>query len=297
MKYIPNVLSRTVGRTILQTQKHSPALLFGTGIAGMVAASVLACRATLKLEEVLDEIELDKSKANRLINNKHPDYSEDDYKKDMLYLQVRSVVKVCKLYAPAIGVGLASVGMLAQSHNILTKRNAALVAAYSVLEKSFNDYRDRVREDLGEDRERQYRFPTEEIHDHSDGTKKKTKIVSPSSATIYARFFDQLCSSWSKNPEFNLLFLKCQQDYANDLLQARGHVFLNEVYDMMGIERSSAGSVVGWVISKNGGDNFIDFGIFNGDNPKARDFVNGREGAILLDFNVDGVIYDLIEER
>jgi hypothetical protein len=64
---------------------------------------------------------------------------------------------------------------------------------------------------------------------------------------------------------------------------------------MLGIDRSKAGSVVGWVITKEGtGDNFIDFGVFDGDNPRARDFVNGREGSILLDFNVDGVIYDKI---
>jgi hypothetical protein len=120
--------------------------------------------------------------------------------------------------------------------------------------------------------------------------------VGPDDPSIYARFFDPTSPSWSKEPEYNLIFLKCQQNYANDLLKSRGHVFLNEVYDMLGMERSKAGAVVGWLLSKNGDtDNFVNFGVFDGREQVARDFVNGREGAILLDFSVDGVIYDGIE--
>jgi hypothetical protein len=96
--------------------------------------------------------------------------------------------------------------------------------------------------------------------------------------------------NWQKNSEHNKLFLKCQQSYANDMLQARGHVFLNEVYSWLGLEHSKAGAVVGWVINSDG-DNFVDFGIFDPGNSR---FVNGQERSILLDFNVDGVIYDKI---
>jgi hypothetical protein len=202
------------------------------------------------------------------------------------------------LYAPAIACGALSIGALAGSHRVLTKRNLALTAAYSAVEKGFNDYRTRVVEEFGEDKDRELRYgtDTEKITTEGKDGKTKTKevkIVGPNSASVYARFFDEYCKNWKRQPEYNLLFLQCQQNYANDLLQSRGHIFLNEVYDMIGIDRSKAGAVVGWVISKDG-DNFVDFGIFDGDNPKARDFVNGREGSILLDFNVDGVIYDKI---
>ena len=211
----------------------------------------------------------------------------------------RAVVDVTKLYAPVVLVGAASIIALTGSHKILTSRNAALTAAYAALDKGFREYRHRVVKEFGPEVDQRLRYDTEEravTQVTPDGSKKEVKVLraGPDNISIYARFFDDLCSSWSRTPEFNHLFLRCQQNYANDLLRSRGHIFLNEVYDMVGIERSKAGAVVGWVISKDGGDNYVDFGIFDGNNPRARDFVNGREGSILLDFNVDGVIYDKI---
>ena len=137
----------------------------------------------------------------------------------------------------------------------------------------------------------------EAAYTDSDGVKHKAQkkqvlVDDPNGLSVYARFFDEGCEQWSKNPEYNLMFLRSQQNYYNDMLKSRGHVFLNEVYDALGIPRTQAGAVVGWMISDNG-DNFIDFGVFDGDRPRARDFVNGYERSILLDFNVDGVIYDL----
>ena len=153
-------------------------------------------------------------------------------------------------------------------------------------------------EKYGEEEDRDFRYGSEKvtITDPDTGKKKTVTRVGPDDPSIYARFFDPVSPSWSKEPEYNLIFLKCQQNWANDLLLSRGHVFLNEVYDMLGLQRSKAGAVVGWVLSKNGEtDNFVNFGVFDGKEQIARDFVNGREGAILLDFNVDGVIYDKIE--
>lgn len=116
---------------------------------------------------------------------------------------------------------------------------------------------------------------------------KKDQTVQPSQ---YARFFDESCHGWSKDPEANLLFLKLQQEYANSLLRSRGYMFLNEVYEMLGIPKSKEGQLVGWVYNEENptGDNYIDFGIFAKSNSK---FVNGYERNILLDFNVDGCIF------
>lgn len=294
MKLIPNSVSAKVGRQILLTQKHSPTILFAGGVVGVVAATVLACRATLKLDEVLQETQNGLEIANTL-ERKY--YSETDRKKDIAYIYVRSAVGVVKLYGPAVVVGSLSIAALTGSHNILSKRNAALTAAYAALEKGFADYRRRVVAELGEDKDREFRYSKEErdiVTETDKGPKVDTEIrCAADGASIYARFFDQLLPSWSPTPEYNRFFLQCQQNYMNDMLRARGHVFLNEVYDCLGLERTKAGSVVGWVISKEG-DNVVDFGIFNGNDPLIRDFVNGREGAILLDFNVDGVIYDKI---
>ena len=299
-KLIPKVVTLTTGRTILKMRQSSPTILFVGGVVGVVATTVMASKATLQLEDVLEETQNNLKTAKTLISDpKYADrYSNQDYQKDVAYIYARATVDVAKLYAPALLLGAASIAMLAGSHNILTKRNAALTAAYATLDKAFTEYRGRVVKELGEDKDREFRYPSENavVSDTDNkGKEIEKKVIRVGSKDIsgYARFFDELCPSWSREPSYNLVFLRAAQNYFNDMLQARGHVFLNEVYDHLGIERSSAGSVVGWVISKDG-DNFIDFGIFDGNNSKARDFVNGREGAILLDFNVDGVIYDKI---
>lgn len=292
---VPEVIGRTVARNALLAQKVSPGVLLGVGIGGMVASTVLACRATLKMEEVLDEA---KDKLDTARNLVHPDYSEKDRSRDVTLIYFQSSVKVVKAYAPAIILGGISIYALTSSHSILTKRNAALTAAYGALAKGFDEYRARVVDKYGENVDRNMRYGTEQVETIDPVTQKKKTVtrVAPGDPSIYARFFDPLSSSWSKDPEMNLFFLKAQQNYANDLLHSRGHVFLNEVYDMLGIPRSTAGAVVGWVRTKDGStDNFITFGIFDGETQVLRDFVNGREGAILLDFNVDGVIYDKLD--
>ena len=293
---IPNVISSRVGRSILVGKKNSPAILFGVGLAGFVTTVVMASRASLQLDETLEETKKNMQKAHKLHDRNHPSYSEQDFQKDVTILYVRGVVSIAKLYGPTLAVGALSVAALTGSHHILSQRNVALMSAYSVLDKSFSEYRKRVSDEYGEERDRGFLVDNKEQPAVSSVEERKAADImrkNPNTPSGYARFFDELCADWQRQPEYNLLFLKCKQQYCNDILQSRGHLFLNEVYDMLGIERSSMGAVVGWVIGTEG-DNYVDFGIFNGSNPRARDFVNGREGAILLDFNVDGVIYDKI---
>lgn len=295
MSLVPEAINKIVARNALLAQRSSPGVLLGVGIVGMVGSTVLACRATLKMEEVLDEA---KGKLEMAKTLDHIEYSEKDRKRDISLIYFQTGVSVTKLYSPAIIVGVVSIAALTKSHNILTTRNAALTAAYTALDRGFNQYRARVVEKYGENQDRDFRYGTEQVEvvDPKTNKKKIVKRVSSDDPSIYARFFDNSSSSWSKEPEYNLIFLKSQQNYANDLLHARGHVLLNDVYDMLGIPRSQAGAVVGWVLSRNGTtDDFISFGVFEDRSDKVRDFVNGREGAILLDFNVDGVIYDKID--
>ena len=289
---VKTAVTSKAGRQILKAQKHSPHLLFGAGVVGVVATAVLAARATLKMEEVLETTDAEL----RLSKKVHANETSRAYKQEVAFVRVDAAFKVAKLYAPAATVGALSVAALTGSHVILTKRNLAVTAAYAGLDKAFQEYRSRVIDQIGPEKERELRYETEirEIVRETEEGPQVEKVVRVSNGTTpsaYARFFDEVSKNWSKEAEYNHLFLRCQQNYANDLLQSRGHVFLNEVYDMLGIERSRAGAVVGWIIGKDG-DNFVDFGVFDGDNPRARDFVNGREGSILLDFNVDGVIYD-----
>lgn len=295
MKYIPNSVTTKVGRTILQGGKHSPTILFATGMVGFVATTVLASRATLKLDGVLEQTKSNLEAAKTLHENGHPDYSDEDYKKDTAYIYAGAVVDITKLYAPVVFVGFVSVACLTKSHTILNKRNAGLTAAYTALDKAFTEYRGRVIKEFGEDKDKEFRYELEERKTirASDGKEVAVKRVSPNNYSGYAKFFDESNPNWSPNPDYNLVFLRAQQNYANDILMARGHLFLNEIYSWLGMDHTPAGAVVGWVISQDG-DNYVDFGIFNGNNAGARDFVNGRECSILLDFNVDGVIYDKI---
>jgi hypothetical protein len=295
-KTVPT-LTRRINRGKLITKKQSPHIFFGLGLAGSVTSTVLACRATLNLHDTLEEIELDVrnikklraehlSRADESIEMEH--YSPEQLNKDATYVYAKAVYKIGKLYGPAVGVGIVSVSLLTGAHVSLSRRNTALMAAYATVMKAYDDYRERIIQELGAERELDIRHAKIASNVTPDG--EEVKVNDPNSWSPYARFFDEGSAHWEKNAEFNRLFVQCQQNYANELLRARGHVFLNEVYDSLGIDRSKAGAVVGWVISKTG-DNFIDFGMYEAVNSQ---FINGWERSILLDFNVDGVIYDKI---
>lgn len=286
MKFIPSIVTAKVARQVLTVQKHSPQILFVAGIAGAITSTVVACKATLKLNDVIDEIEYDVADVK-----KHRDEYSTDYYKDLSYIYAKGAYRVGKLYAPALIVGTASIGALTGSHVTLNRRNAGLTAAYAATQKAYDEYRERVQEELGEKKESDIHHAVK-VLDVVDETGKKHKIphADPNKWSMYARFFDEASVNWQKNAELNRIFVQAQQNYCNHLLHARGHVFLNEVYDMLGIPRCKAGQVVGWVLGE-GGDGFIDFGMYEAANA---DFVNGAERNIILDFNVDGVIYDKI---
>jgi len=297
MSFVP-AISRAIARNSLVLQKNSPGLLLEAGIVGAIGSTVLACKATLKMDEVLEEA---KEKLVTAKTLQHREYSERDRQKDITLIYVQTSVKIVRAYGPAVILGGLSIAALTSSHTMLTRRNVALTAAYGALEKGFAEYRARVVDKYGEEEDRNLRYGSKtEVVKEGKVTQQIT-TVGTDEPSIYARLFDRDSSaSWDKNPEYNFIFLKCQQNYANDLLKSRGHVFLNDVYDMLGLTRSTPGSVVGWVgyQDKQGlGDSYIDFGIFSdrADDACFIDFVQGREGAVLLDFNVDGIIYDKIE--
>ena len=301
-------LTRTLNRVGLKLKKHSPEILVVTGVVGTVASAVMACKATTKIDEVLAETKDNIEKTKDYVEKKgfSEKYTEEDYKKDLTIFYAKGGLELVKLYAPSVALGALSITAILSGHNVLRKRNVALAAAYATVEKGFKEYRGRVVERFGEelDRELKYNIKAKEVEettvDEKTGeekvTKKTVNVADPNNYSSYARFFDDGCTGWTKDPEYNLMFLKNQQRYANDLLKSRGHLFLNEVYDMLGIPRTKAGQVVGWIYDEEypNGDNFVDFGIYDLYNEKARDFVNGYERTILLDFNVDGDIMNLI---
>lgn len=299
-------LMKTYKKVELKAIKHSPEILAGVGVVGVVGSLVMACKATTKLSDILEESkeQLDKIKEVAADPAYEEKYSQDDAKKDTTITYVQTGVKVVKLYAPSVILCASSLGCLLASNNILKKRNAALSAAYMTVDKSFKEYRKRVADRFGEEVEKEIRYniKAEEITKVDENGNEVTETVKvmdgtddPNSYSDYARFFDESCAAWQNDAEYNLTFLKAQQQYANDLLKAKGRLFLNEVYRMLGIDETKAGQVVGWVYNPDNptGDNFVDFGIYNMQRERVRAFVNGYEPNILLDFNVDGVIWNL----
>ena len=304
-----NNVSRSINRIGFILKKHSPEILAATGTIGVVTSAVMACKATTKLGTILEKTKTDMEVIRTAME--HPEYlepekyTEDDGKNDIRILYAKTGLNVIKLYAPSVILGGLSITAMLTSNNILRKRNIALAAAYTAVDKGFKEYRSRVVERFGEemDRELRYNLKSKEIEETvvdekgKEKTVKKTvNVVDPSTYSVYARFYDDGCNGWTKNPEDNLYFLKCQENYANDLLKTRGHLFLNEVYDMLGIPRTQAGQIVGWVYDEKNpvGDNFVDFGILDLYDEKKREFVNGYERTILLDFNVDGEIFKIL---
>ena len=310
MKFIPDAISRKVAERALLAEKHSPTILLGVGVVSMVGSTVLACRATLKLDDVLQEIEADKQKSvsvkNQVAAGDVPEgvtYTEQEFKRDNTIILARGVGKIIKLYAPSVILGGVGVACMTKSHMILKDRNMALTAAYIAVDTAFHRYRERVIDRYGEDTDREFRYGSEavDIIDEETGKVTSTVRVEPGEPSGYARWFDEENANWNAPPmeEYNWLWLRTQQNWANDMLRARGHLFLNEVYSMVGMSHTSAGAIVGWVYERNNphGDNYVDFGCWGKDDGQPLDFFNGREGSILLDFNVDGPIWDLMDER
>lgn len=306
---IANTLSRSFYKIGFKFKKHSPEILVVAGVVGTVASAVMACKATLKVNEITDEtkenIEKIHTSVETGVTEAGKEYTEEDSKKDLTIVYAQTGVKLAKLYGPSIIVGTLSITAILAGHNITRKRNMAIAAAYTAIDKSFKDYRARVVERFGKDldRELRYNIKAKEIEEtivNEDGSEttvvKTVQVAENPLPSEYAKFFDDGCTGWTKDPELNLMFLKSQERYANERLKARGSLTLNEVYDLLGIPRTKAGMVVGWVYDEKNpiGDNYVDFGIYSVHNEASRNFVNGYERTILLDFNVDGNILEYI---
>lgn len=304
---IPAQVTRTLHKGLFQVKKHAPEILMVAGVVGGVTSAVMACKATTKAGAILEEAKESREAIEQVAND--PKYAEqytpEDYKKDIVLVHVKTGIQFVKLYGPAVALGIASVGCIFASNNIMRKRNMALSAALATEALGFKEYRKRLVERFGEelDRELKYDIKAKEIEEivvQEDGTESivKNTVYEPhvNEESDYARFFDELSDYWDRDAEYNLMFLKHQQNHANELLKSQGFLYLNDVYKMLGLRTTKAGQVVGWIYDEKQpiGDNYVDFGIYDLRDADKRAFVNGHEKSILLDFNVDGNIWDLM---
>lgn len=301
IKSFGNTMVKSAHKVKYQTIKHSPEICIIAGIAGVIGSTILACYATTKVVDVVDG-------AKEEIDDIHArveegECNEIEEKEELTSVYVKTGTEVLKLYAPAVILGALSITSLLASHHIMRKRNAELAAAYSTLYAGFKEYRNRVAEKYGEDAEKEIRYgiKREQIEEKTvdKNGKEKTKktevtTLDPNNISPYARIYDDGCVGWTKDPEYNRLFLLKQQALANEKLKRQGYLWLNDVYEMLGFQPTKDGHVAGWIYDEKHpvGDNFVDFGIWDINDPNKRRFVNGYERNIILDFNVDGNIYE-----
>ena len=297
---IKNVLNKTK----LSVVKHGPQFMIIGGVAATVVGAVMACKATLKLSDILDESKDTLDKIHMVENSHNEEYTEEDAVKDKTIVYVQTGVKLIKNYALPMAVMGAGITSILAGNKILKNRYAALTAAYATLDSSFKGYRERVKERFGEQVENEIRYNLQvEKHivtDEEGNVTEKEVVVAPTNIdgySPYAQFYDVGNPYWAADSSSRMSFLTAQQQYANDLLISRGYLYLNEVYENLGLNKTKAGQIVGWIYDpehNDVGDNYVDFGIFNVNRRNCIDFVNGDCEAILLDFNVDGNIWEKI---
>lgn len=303
---IASKASGTLSKIALKLKKHSPEILVVAGVIGTVASAVMACKATTKINTLLEKTKEDvdiihDTMENGTLMNGDP-YTEDDGKKDLAVVYVQTGVNLVKLYAPSILLGALSLTSILASNNMLRKRNVALAAAYATVDQGFKEYRNRVVERFGQevDRELKHNIKAKTFNEtvtDENGKIKKSKVTvnvaDPNEFSDYARVFERGNPCWESDPEMRMMFLRSEQNYANDRLKHRGYLFLNEVYDRLGFPQTKAGQIVGWVYKPEDplGDNFIEFGMFETN----REVGETYERVTMMDFNVDGNILDLIE--
>lgn len=306
-----NKVTRSLHKVGFKFKKHSPEILVVTGVIGIVTSTVIACKATTKVNDIVTESKKTIDKIHDCVGkglhtSDGEEYTQEVANKDLAIVYTQTAWKFVKLYGPSVLIGAVSIGCMVGSNRILRKRNVALAAALTTVEKSFKDYRGRVIDRFGKDLDRELRFGIkakeikEKVIDENGNETTVTKtveVVDPNTAhSLYSIVFCEGNTGWTKNAELNKAFLIQQQNWANDKLRLRGYLTLNEVYEMVGAPTTAYGQIAGWVYTEDSsvGDNFVDFGIFDVTNEKACDFVNGRERSIILDFNCIGNILEYI---
>ena len=302
MKINTKTLRKSFKKAQLTVRKHSPEILMVAGVIGTVAGAVMACKETLELGDVLDECKQEKMELEEQYAMCE-EYSEDALKKDQVKLTIKQAAKIVKLYAPSVIMEVTSIGVIFASNDIMRKRNASMAAAYATLNSMYKRYRQNVIESYGEEVDKDMRFGVKhekvtEIDEDGNKVKIDARIVDLDNTALaisdYSRFFQMGCKGFdASSGRYNLLYLKGIQAMFNNKLIADGYVMLNDVYRELGFDTIPEGWSIGWVYDESNpiGDNYIDFGLYEARNKNQR-AVNDWEPVILMDFNVDGNLYE-----
>lgn len=285
---------------MISLKAGAPTLAFGAGMAGMIAGTFLACRATLKLEATIDQTlaELDQiekatalAKAGGVVT-----YGERERGRDVAKVYAKTAWRFTKLYGPAILVSGASMALLTNSHTTLKRRNRDLMVAYAALDRAYQAYRDRYKDDLDQSikdeldkAETNLLDAVKELAEHPNRPYGPYGPYSP-----YSRWFNENSTAWTRNPLQNRTKIEVAQTAVNNHLKTYGVVYLNDVYKELGLDATDpGGQMVGWVWDPV--ERYeIDFDLYNPNNDR---FLKGWEASVALDFNVQGLVLELMREK
>ena len=286
---ISKLSTRALGSVRGALKQNAPTILTGAGVVGFVATAIFVGKAALKSQGIASSA---KERVDTLTNDGGQELTKNELAKKTGEIWIEAGAELAKNYGPAIVLGAVSISCVLAGHGIMLKRQSALVAAYGVLDAGYKAYRKRVQDEIGEEKELELYRGVKKMRIFDAEGKETGEVIDLSDQipSPYARFFDATSRNWTNTAEYNHIFLRSQQEWANNRLNAYGYIFLNEIYESLGLERTQSGQVVGWKRDSETGDGFVDFGLYDRYNESAREFVNGLEASILLDFNVDGVI-------
>ena len=290
-------IQSVAGKAMLTLSKHSPEILVVSGVIGVVVAGVMACKATLKVDEIIDEHKENMDKIREVGAEDRDDYTQEDVKKDTTIQYVHTAGKLLKLYGPALLIAILSIVAIFASNGILRKRCVATAAAYTAVNNAFKAYRQRVIEKYGEEEDQKLYFGTDTVEITEVDEKGKTKKIKKEVAEVndYIKYFTKTNNNWNDDPNLVQYFFDMQTAYFNKILMTRGNLTLNEVYRGLGLQETDDGMVVGWIFDRNNpeGDNCVH--IYNRE-VEIPNEDGVYEKAYALDFNVDGLIYNKLNK-
>jgi hypothetical protein len=304
-KLIPKGITRSAAKAVLQTKENSPHIFFGLGIAAVVGGTYLACKATLQAPDVLDagKETIEKAKAESETFESQLDLKEGsdydnvaEFESQMVMAKTYGGValEVARLYAPAIIITGVGIACLTGSHVQLTRRNAALTMSLASLSKAFKEYRFRVRDVLGPDKEQDLYHGVETVKVHGPNGLEEVKVYTGNGRSPYSFCWnDANSSAWVHDAETNWMFVELMERRLNQRLNSHGYVFLSDVLDALGLEQTEESRVVGWILNSELGDGYISFGVSE---MAPIDFIDPVEGC-WFNFNVDGPIHTKALEK
>ena len=297
----------TLGRVTLKNlsegkiwaYKHIPELLQIAGGIEFVGTCVSVAKGTIKAHDVTMEYRANKKEIEDAAALNDPNYGKNEIRRDRIIAAGIAGKGYAKCYLPSVVRGTFSLSCLCGASYILKSRNVALAAAYATLNDGFKSYRGRVIDKYGE--EEDYRLKTgitteKEVVTEigEDGKKHKMKVdvdYIEGEPSGYTFMFDDAHSMMNVTDSIVARDqLMMAENSANVILQARGYILLNEVLRSIGLHETTAGAIVGWQ-TKGNGDGFVDFRM-----KQVRTKMDEGGVAFILDFNVDGPIYQDIDK-